>query len=214
MRIVKEHNERQNEILDTAQRLFAEKGYEKCTVNDILNKVGIAKGTFYHYFNSKEEVLDGMINRAAKQIFERTQKAALNPLHSSQEKLMHIFLALRMNDESGTGIIEEMHRPENALMHQKSLTSIVALTVPVLAGVIEEGNEKGDFRCDYPEEYMQIFMTAAVMLLDEGIFELSPDRQQSTFRALIALLGKMLSIDDDQIWEIVMKYWMQPALEE
>ncbi len=214
MRIVKEHNERQNEILDTAQRLFVEKGYEKCTVNDILNKVGIAKGTFYHYFKSKEEVLDGIIDRAAKQASERARTAALNPLLSSQEKLMHIFLALRMKEERGTGIIEEMHRQENALMHQKSLTSIVALTVPILAGVIEEGNKKGDFRCDYPQEYMQIFMAAAVMLLDEGIFELSQDRQQSIFRALIALLGKMLSIDDDRIWEIVVKHWMQPVLEE
>lgn len=208
MRIIKEHNERQNEILDTAQRLFAKKGYEKCTVNDILNKIGIAKGTFYHYFKSKEEVLDGIIDRAAKQVLERAQAAAQDPSLSSQEKLLRIFLALRMNDEKDTGMIEEMHRPENALMHQKSLTSIVTLTVPVLAGVIEEGNQRGDFRCDYPEEYMQIFMASAVTLLDDGIFELSPEKQQSTFRALIAMLGKMLDIDDSRIWETVMEHWM------
>lgn len=208
MRIVKEHNERQNEILDTAQRLFAKKGYEKCTVNDILNEIGIAKGTFYHYFKSKEEVLDGIIDRAAKQALERAQAVVLDPELSSQEKLLRIFLALRMEDEKDTGMIEEMHRPENALMHQKSLTSIVTSTVPVLAGVIGEGNQRGDFRCDYPEEYMQIFMTSAVMLLDDGIFELSPKKQQSTFRALIALLGKMLGTDDGRIWETVTKYWM------
>lgn len=208
MRIVKEHNERQNEILDTAQRLFAKKGYEKCTVNDILNEIGIAKGTFYHYFKSKEEVLDGIIDRAAGQVLERAQAVALDPALSSQEKLLRIFLALRMNDEKDAGMIEEMHRPENALMHQKSLTSIVTLTVPVLAGVIGEGNQRGDFCCDYPEEYMQIFMTSAVMLLDDGIFELSPKKQQSTFQALIAVLGKMLGIDDGRIWETVMEYWM------
>ena len=54
MRIVKEHEERKNEILDTAEILFEEKGYDKCSVNDILNRIGIAKGTFYHYFKSKE----------------------------------------------------------------------------------------------------------------------------------------------------------------
>lgn len=208
MRIIKEHNERQNEILDTAQRLFAKKGYEKCTVNDILNEIGIAKGTFYHYFKSKEEVLNGIIDRAAKQMLERAQAAAQNPSLSSQEKLLRIFLALRMNDEKDTGMIEEMHRPENALMHQKSFTSIVTLTVPVLAGVIEEGNQRGDFRCDYPEEYMQIFMASAVTLLDDGIFELSPEKQQSTFRALTAMLGKMLDIDDSRIWETAMEHWM------
>ena len=48
MRIVKEHDERKNEIIDTASRIFAQKGYDKASVNDILNAIGIAKGTFYH----------------------------------------------------------------------------------------------------------------------------------------------------------------------
>ena len=50
MRIVKEHDERKNEIIDTASCIFAQKGYDKTSVNDILNAIGIAKGTFYHYF--------------------------------------------------------------------------------------------------------------------------------------------------------------------
>ena len=53
-RIVKEADERRNEILDAAETLFTEKGYSKTTIIDILNQVGIAKGTFYYYFKSKE----------------------------------------------------------------------------------------------------------------------------------------------------------------
>ena len=55
MRIVKEHDERKNEIIDTAERLFAQKGYEQCSVNDILSEIGIAKGTILNslYFSSK-----------------------------------------------------------------------------------------------------------------------------------------------------------------
>ena len=55
---MKEHDERRNEIINTAAVLFMEKGYDRCSINDILNKIGIAKGTFYHYFKSKEDVLD------------------------------------------------------------------------------------------------------------------------------------------------------------
>ena len=50
MRQVKDHYERKNEIIDVAEVLFYSKGYESCTINDILKEVGIAKGTFYHYF--------------------------------------------------------------------------------------------------------------------------------------------------------------------
>lgn len=63
MRTVKEYEERRNEILDTAEKLFVSKGYMKTTVNDILREIGIAKGTFYHYFKSKEEVMDAIITR-------------------------------------------------------------------------------------------------------------------------------------------------------
>ena len=68
MRIVKEHDERKNEIIDTASHIFAQKGYDKTSVNDILNAIGIAKGTFYHYFKSKEEVLDAVITKATELI--------------------------------------------------------------------------------------------------------------------------------------------------
>ncbi len=53
-RIVKEADERRNEILDAAETLFTEKGYSKTTIIDILNQVGIAKGTFYYYFNNSD----------------------------------------------------------------------------------------------------------------------------------------------------------------
>ena len=47
VRVVKEHDERKNEIIDTAARIFGQKGYDKSSVNDILNTIGIAKGTFF-----------------------------------------------------------------------------------------------------------------------------------------------------------------------
>lgn len=66
MRIVKEHDERKNEIIDTAAELFLDKGYDQCSINDILNSIGIAKGTFYHYFKSKEDVLDAAVNKMSE----------------------------------------------------------------------------------------------------------------------------------------------------
>ena len=77
MRIIKEYEERRKEILETAERLFLTKGYTKTTVNDILKEIGIAKGTFYHYFKSKEEVMDEIIMRIIK---EDVAKAESNRL--------------------------------------------------------------------------------------------------------------------------------------
>ncbi len=77
MRIIKNPEERRNEILDAAETLFIAKGYTKTTIIDILQAVNIAKGTFYHYFQSKEEVMNAVVMRfiavgvnAAKRIAE------------------------------------------------------------------------------------------------------------------------------------------------
>ena len=66
-RIVKEYNIRYNEILDCAQNFFFTLGYEQTSIQMIIDEVGIAKGTFYHYFHSKEELLDGVIKRMLNQ---------------------------------------------------------------------------------------------------------------------------------------------------
>ena len=63
MRIIKEHSERKAEIIATAESLFLAKGYANSTINDILVALNIAKGTFYHYFASKEALLDAVIAR-------------------------------------------------------------------------------------------------------------------------------------------------------
>ena len=67
-RIVKEHTVRRNEILDVAQRLVTTRGYEQMTIQDILDELQIAKGTLYHYFDSKRALLEALIERAQGEI--------------------------------------------------------------------------------------------------------------------------------------------------
>jgi AcrR family transcriptional regulator len=61
MRIVKTAEERRNEILDVAGRLFAAKGFDDTSITDIQNEVGIARGTLCYHFKSKEDILDAII---------------------------------------------------------------------------------------------------------------------------------------------------------
>ena len=57
MRVVKEAEERKEEILDAAEKMFAMKGFDNTSTGDILDAVGIARGTLYYHFKSKEEIL-------------------------------------------------------------------------------------------------------------------------------------------------------------
>lgn len=202
MRVIKEYDERKKEILDTAERLFRIKGYEKCTVMDIINEVGIAKGTFYHYFKSKEEVLDAIVLRYVDIVRNNAEEILLIENINPVEKLMRAFMAMQVTNQIDKDLIDNMHKVENALLHQKALSQLVKTMTPILVKIIEEGIEEKVWSCKYPLEYMQIFLVASLILTDEGIFELDPDSQMSVMAAMISMLEKMLNVPEDCFIEL------------
>ena len=60
-RNVKAPDERRSELIATAQQLFYTKGYERTSVSDIVKAVGVAQGTFYYYFGSKQAILEALV---------------------------------------------------------------------------------------------------------------------------------------------------------
>lgn len=209
MRVTKEHDERKNEILNTAEMLFRIKGYEKCTINDILKEVGIAKGTFYHYFNSKEEVLDAVVLRYADIVKSNAEKILSIENISSVEKLMRAFMAMQITSQIDKDLIDNMHKADNALLHQKTLNLLVTTMAPILVKVIEEGIENKTWSCKYPLEYMQIFLVASLALTDEGIFELDSNSQMKVMAAMISMLEKMLNVPEDLFMNLFIENWDQ-----
>lgn len=207
MRIIKGYDERKNEILDAAERLFHQKGYEKCTVNDILNEIAIAKGTFYYYFKSKEEVMDAVVSRYTELIISRAEEILKKEDTGPEEKLLQVFLAMQIRDKVNSDMLEELHKTENVLLHQKTLKQIVMELAPVLVRIIEEGMEKRVWSCRYPLQYMQIFLASALTLTDEGIFELEGDSQRKIMTALVSLLEKMLELPEDTFMDLFVQYW-------
>lgn len=201
MRIIKEYDERKNEILDVAERLFQSKGYNRCTVNDILKEVKIAKGTFYYYFKSKEEVLDEVVFRYTDMVTARAEEILNNEDISPVEKLMRVFMSMQIKETNNNDVLDELHKSENALLHQKTLNQIITIMVPILVRIVEEGNEKKVWNCRYPFQYMQIFLAASLTLTDEGIFE-TDDSQMGIMAALISILEKMLEVPENSFMEL------------
>lgn len=199
MRVVKEYDERRNEIIQTAINLFIEKGYDACSVNDILKAVGIAKGTFYYYFKSKEDVLDAGVEQLSETVFARVKEIAKDKQSSPVDRMIKIMMAIRLDDKSADILIEEMHKVNNALLHQKTLVSILNMLTPVFADIVEEGNKSGIFNCPYPEQCMQILLSSALTLLDDGIFNFDREKEKLIFQALFFTTEKILGVSNNEI---------------
>jgi AcrR family transcriptional regulator len=190
--MAKNPEERRNEILDAAEWLFTTKGYSNTTVNDILQKVGIAKGTFYHYFHSKEEVMDAIVMRFIAAGVNAAKRIASDPSLTAPEKIFHILMAQSPDASRKGEMIDELHRVDNAEMHQKSLVETILQLTPVLAGVIEQGIREGVFDTPFPKETVEFLLVSSQFLFDEGIFQWEAHELLQKATAFIYMMEKTL----------------------
>lgn len=166
MRIVKEAQERKNEILDVAERLFCSKGFDNTSTNDILNEIGIARGTLYYHFKSKEDILDAMIERLTNQIVAKAATIALDNSIPVLERLTRTILSLNVDNELGDMIMEQVHRPQNALLHQKLENRLLGQVNKLITTIAEDGIRQGIMHTEYPAEAIEMIMTYSYIAFD------------------------------------------------
>ena len=158
-RVVKEDDyaARRNEILDVALQLVYTKGYEQMSIQDILDALKISKGAFYHYFDSKQSLLDGVIDRMLDDADQ-----VLRPIVEAKE-LSAIEKMQRYLDTGGRwkvaqkafmlNLLRIWHTDANVLMRQKQETAAMKRIAPMLAEIIRQGIAEGTFTTKYPDEF-------------------------------------------------------------
>lgn len=206
MRITKKHEERRTEILDVSEKLFGTKGYSKTTVNDILLMIGIGKGTFYHYFKSKEEVMDAIVMRFIDMGVEAAQAIASDPNLKAPEKMFRIIMAQNQDQNRKEPILEQLHQVNNAEMHQKSLVETILQLTPVLTDVVKQGIEEGSFKTPYPKEAIEFLLVSSQFLLDTGLFQWKPQEIMQKAKAFAYFIETTLGAEKGSFSYISEKY--------
>lgn len=194
MRIVKEAEERRNEILDAADELFGEKGFDGTSTNDILDKVGIARGTLYYHFKAKEDIMDALIERYNASLLSAARTAASDKNVPINERILRVVMALNISGRSSEKIIQHIHRPQNALMHQKIQKVIIGGVTPILAEIIREGIDQGLFSTPFPYECMEMVVAYANAVFDGDMVELTDEERASRIQAFIFNAERLLGM--------------------
>ena len=157
---MKKGEKRKQDLIQIAYRLFITRGYEHTSVDEIIAEAGIAKGTYYYYFESKEQMLEDVIGMMLQSETEKAE-AVLHTDLSVPEKIAGIIASIHPAQEEQT-IEDALHRPENVLMHNKARERIFDLVVPILSRAAEEGAEQGLFHCDHiPERVREILILSS-----------------------------------------------------
>ncbi|MFV8984029.1 TetR/AcrR family transcriptional regulator [Serratia fonticola] len=190
VRTVKTPEVRRAEILQAASELFQEIGYESTSVDSIVRSAGIAKGTFYYYFKSKDEVLAALAQQLCADMVARSQIIADDPQLGAIEKFCAIIAAQNQTVEAGQALVEDLHRPENRALHERSNIETVLAFGPILAAVVEQGNQEGVFQVDDPLSTVQFILAGSLFLFGHQMFSWTPEEQAARMQAMLLLIER------------------------
>lgn len=168
-RTSKAPEERHRELVDCAVRLFTEKGYGATAVSDIVREVGVAQGTFYYHFKSKEAVLEAVVDRTTSGVAEKVQ-AAVERQDSSPaarlDKVLSLLLAAMLDNR---GLIDILHHPGNEVLHEQMRAKLVGGIQPSIEKLVVIGVEAGDFDVPHAQEAAELLLSTVAHLTRLGI---------------------------------------------
>jgi AcrR family transcriptional regulator len=148
-RVIKAPAVRRAELIDCAQRLFLLKGYERTTINDVIEATSLSKGAFYHHFRAKEDLLEAIAARFARQAVDQTADVQAD---TSLDALQRLNLMLAMTREwKGANLpalramFTTLLRPDNAVLYHRIVGAVFQAMAPTLTAVIEAGRAEGTF---------------------------------------------------------------------
>ncbi len=192
MHTVKEGEIRKREILLAARDLFVNKGYEQTSINDILQVVNIAKGTFYYYFSSKEEVLETIILDIVETGAKKAEQILKDKSIPLVKRIMMAIKAQAPEFEGSEEIKEELHKVENTKLQQLYLEAMLQRMTPVMEIPLEEGQREGIFQTEYPKECIEQILLLSHMLFDCNPLHWTPEEYPYKLQAFLANCDKVL----------------------
>ena len=165
----KSASERRADFVTAARELFEKKGFEETSVDDIVARMGVAKGLFYYYFESKDVLLDlileQMMNEIDSAITASMEKKGLTAIERLGELIKCSADIFSEKALTMSYFRKEHNRSLRLIMEKKA----VGMMIPVLERIVRQGNEEKVFDAPYPRE-----AAAILLFVSTGMREMTP----------------------------------------
>lgn len=193
------NTEKRTLILDAMQELMAEGKGDSATVSDIAKKAGIGKGSIYYYFKSKNDIIEGVIERSYSRVIQAGRNLAASPHISVLKKLEIIHYscldaAQELRRQEMNGSFSEQQ--QNSLIHQKFSRIIITELKPILTDIMRQGIKENLFQCDFPEELAHITLLFLTITLDNHLVPLEPDALTRVLLAYTRMQERSMGIPE------------------
>jgi AcrR family transcriptional regulator len=198
VRVAKNPAKRKQELIDAAERLFLEKGYERTSISDIVNEVKVAQGTFYYHFKSKADVLEGIVERIIMELEQELWALARREDLDAPSVLNEMINSILRFHKGKEELVDCAHRRENAILHQELEESSHARLIPPLTEVVARGTAERYFGVPYARETAEILYEAVITQIHQPGLLSDSDRCKRSRVALEHILAKVLGTSDHE----------------
>jgi len=158
----KKHAVKRDAFIDVGQGLIQTKGYENFTVQDVLDELGASKGAFYHYFGSKLDLLEAVVDRMADAVEATWADPMTRPGLSAQQRLETVFALTAQwknaRRELVLAILDAWMSDHNAIVREKFRQLVARRMTRLLVAILRQGAADGDFTTTDPEATAQVIV--------------------------------------------------------
>jgi AcrR family transcriptional regulator len=163
------HAARRDEFIDAGQRLIQSRGYEQFSIEDLLNDVGASKGAFYHYFGSKQELLEAIVDRLVDDALGRVASVVNDQRLHAVDKFRDYFRVIAALKAERRDFVLQLMKvwfsDDNALVREKLRHEQIHRVTPHVAAIIRQGVNEGSFTLADPDQMARVVLS---LILDTG----------------------------------------------
>lgn len=196
MRIRKDPEVRQTELIDAAVALFSCNGYEKTMIIDIVKKAGVAKGTFFYYFPTKEAVLEAFCARwASEQVTSFKGKSH----HCTALEKLRLFIDQLFLPSQLDLLFDRLIAENQFKLLYKLLQQLETVFSPLLADIIRQGNEEGSMQVAWIDDTIAFFWSTLDCLWEAMYNDEAPEAFGNKIKIAESILERMLGIEAEAL---------------
>ena len=194
MRKNKNPEERKREIIETAKRLFVERGYEETQIKDIVSEIGVAQGLFYYYFKSKDEVFEIIASEYADAIIKKVEELLVSKM-ATKDKIFGIFDVFLDKAESESILFNEIQFVGGGVIHERVFNDLSKKLLPIILKIVEQAINNGEFHCQFPIQTTQIIIYGLLSVLQEIEYDKRIDYLKNNLNAIKDIIINMYKIE-------------------
>ena len=167
-------------ILDTAERLFIEMGYDRTSLQEIIDETGLSKGAIYHHFASKEDIFYSVCDRIGQRNGEVLSQVRDAPGLNGLEKLRAMFKTSLQPERQAKMFCMMPYLMDNARFLATEMRSIFTEVVPCFVEpIIRQGMADGSIRTEHPKELAEAMMMLSDMWINPIVQPTTPEEIQA-----------------------------------